>query len=227
MPGRKIILAFCLICLVSSGSRGQQSPPARPKPAAQGSAAPQPASPPAKPVGDASRAPQPVAPPPKPAADAPSLEVTMKFIQDKMSDIGPLTYSLGSRVIETNSGPDPILYSDELSNIMADPQRCTVSYHYHSASREEDPKPLDLDMVLDLKEVKKITVQPAEQSMNDMSAGKVVWTFRPAIFTVNVYQRDKKVNFFQLGDEELANRLARAINHAVELCTPDKKPEPF
>jgi hypothetical protein len=30
-------------------------------------------------------------PPPKPA-DGPSLEVTMKFIQDKMNDVGPVNY---------------------------------------------------------------------------------------------------------------------------------------
>jgi len=32
--------------------------------------------------------------------------------------------------------------------------------------------------------------------------------------------------FFSVSEEELANRLARALLHAVELCTPDKKSQP-
>jgi len=37
-----------------------------------------------------------VPPPPKPADEGPSLEVTMKFIQDKLNDIGPVTHGLFS-----------------------------------------------------------------------------------------------------------------------------------
>ena len=33
-----------------------------------------------------------VPPPPKPQDAGPSLEVTMKFIQDKMNDVGPVNY---------------------------------------------------------------------------------------------------------------------------------------
>jgi hypothetical protein len=54
-------------------------------------------------------------------------------------------------------------------------------------------------------------------------------TVRPRVFEVMVQESKKSATFpsFYTDDEELANRLARAITHAVELCTPDKKPEPF
>jgi hypothetical protein len=81
MPSRKIILAFCFICSASSASCGQQI-----------------VAPPPTPAADASRAQQPVPPPPKPADDGPSLEVTMKFIQDKLNDIGLLRWTVTAQI---------------------------------------------------------------------------------------------------------------------------------
>ena len=35
----------------------------------------------------------PVAPPPKPADGGPTLEVTMRFVEDKLNEVGPISYS--------------------------------------------------------------------------------------------------------------------------------------
>jgi hypothetical protein len=215
MPAQKIILAFCLICFVSSGSREQQSVPPPPKPAAHGSAAP-----------------RPVPPPPKPADEGLSLEITMKFIQDKLNDLGTLRWTWRSR--EGGADHDDISKQTmKISNALADPQRCAISYHMQ---RTRDNKPTDHDSTINLKEVKKITVTSYEQEANDLNEGLtdlnpngIRITIRPPIFTVRVSQsrKEEEVVIFDVDDEELAKRLARAMNHAVELCTPDKKPEPF
>jgi hypothetical protein len=78
-------------------------------------------------VSSASREQQPVPPPPKPATDSPSLEATMTFIQDKLNDIGRLRYTVASRAADANH--DSVFdEADELSNVVADAQGCTISY---------------------------------------------------------------------------------------------------
>jgi hypothetical protein len=206
MPGRKIILVFWLIGLVSSASREQQPP--RPKPA-----------------GGGSHAAQAAPPPPKPADDGPSLEATMKFIQDKMNAIGPLRWTVNEHDIPDNS--DRVLVQNgELYQVVADPRRCTIGYHVNYTGK-------DVNVVLNLKEVEKIKVVPLEQRINDLTGAEFSSTIRPPIFDVMVNQRHQGDGifdgyaFFHVDDEELANRLARAITHAVELCTPEKQHEPF
>jgi len=209
MLGRRIILAFCLICFVSSGWSEQQRVPLPPAP---------------KPAAHGSSEPQPVPPPPKPADDGPSLEVTMKFIQDKMNGIGVLRHTTRSR--EVDDGREVVLNDTiEVTNVVADPQRCTISYHVRMAT--EGFKPVNDDHNLNLRDVKKITVGSHEQALNDLSEGKTIWTVRPPIFQIEMYKSPRGGVEVLVDDEELANRLARAITHAVELCTPDKKPEPF
>jgi hypothetical protein len=287
MSVQKIILTFCLICFVSSGLPAQQTVP----------------------------------PPPKPADDGPSLEVTMKFIQEKLNAIGPLRYSVSRRAVDADS--DSVFNeADELSDVVADPQRCTISYRLQESAKpiseessrnfdashdrgpdsseaptkaiaysqdsagsyqvqgrsQEGARPRNTTFVVDLKEVKKIEVRSVEQDLNEASGGKTSWTLQPPIFevvaqthlagyrrqlpakpepppaepSVNAIIEDifratpgktteptqrhqgvmceplpRESGVFSVDDEELAKRLARAINHAVELCTPDKKAEPF
>jgi hypothetical protein len=230
MAVQKIILTCCLICFVSSGLAAQQTVP----------------------------------PPPKPADDGPSLEVTMKFIQDKLNDIGPLKWTVTSR--NADAGDENItVHAAELAKVVADPQRCTISYHSlisaggvnelaqffldmfparpaaqaergHRRPAPQQPAPQQPPppgapgdgptLILSLKEVKKIMVKSEEEASQE-NAGSATQTVRPSIFQITVQQTRNRNAVFHVDDEELANRLARAINHSVELCTPDKAPEPF
>jgi len=63
-----------------------------------------------------------VPPPPKPADEGPSLEVTMKFIQDKMNDHGTVGY------VVTNSSLNGVLFRNYhvISDVVADASTCTL-----------------------------------------------------------------------------------------------------
>jgi hypothetical protein len=141
----------------------------------------------------------------------------MKFIQEKLGEMGPVTYNLRSE----DGFVDTV--TKELTNVGADQQRCTIRFHQRISSRVFGES--NFDTVLDLKEVEKITATSFEQelSQEDMP----VRTIRPPIFKVKALKRHRALGDFLVDDEELANRLARAMAHAVELCTPDQKPELF
>jgi hypothetical protein len=203
MAVHKITLAFCLICFVHSGLLAQQAVP----------------------------------PPPKPADDGPGLEVTMKFIQDKLNDIGPLRWTVTSRNADTGEDLTAV-WTAEFVKVVADPQRCTISYHSFMSvgavgpSGQQPPPPRKqpadgVTLVLNVKEVKKITVKSEEEALKETAGWENAGNVRPPIFVITVQQSRNRRHDFYVDDEELANRLARAITHSVELCTPDKNPEPF
>ena len=64
-------------------------------------------------------------PPPKPADNGPSLAVTMQFIQDKLNDIGTITY------VTTSHYKDQTFTNVNhltITNVIADPKACRISY---------------------------------------------------------------------------------------------------
>jgi hypothetical protein len=176
------------------------------------------------------------APSPKSADDGPNLEVTMKFIQEKLS---------------AKSGPE--------WKIVADPATCILT-----EGRHHDPGPgnstfWEVETTLPFREVAKIEVIPAQEyyrqagleQPDNLSANTSV--LRVSTTTVNsVHTHERKVckkgrcmnddagrkvesrqsdsfkGEWSTGfDEDLANRVAKAMLHAVELCGGGSKPEPF
>jgi hypothetical protein len=181
---------------------------------------------------------QSVPPPPQPAADqpaaaspdalkGPSLEVTMKFIQDKLNEIGKVNYNVTFYDAAGNfNGGSRI--SVEKNNVVADPGKCQISYH---AWVEIDGKVQpQSNYNFFLRDVRSITVIKAEKWIQEYGAGtsnpggSVGVT--PDTFFLVVKQTKGKEDRFAL-DEVMANRIAKAMIHAVELCGAGSQPEPF
>jgi len=170
-----------------------------------------------------------VPPPPKPADEGPSLQATMKFIQDKLNGIGPVNYI--TYVHDDVAGNDQNQQSKyEVTRVVADPTACRIGYH---AKVEINGKVNhEGDAVFFLKNVGDISVVPGEQAMKEAvaAAGHPLWTVKvdPPNFTLKVNRTNSKVfNSFVFFDEQLANRMAKAMVHAVELCGGGSEPEPF
>lgn len=170
----------------------------------------------------------PVPPPPKPPDSGPSLEVTMKFIADKLGEQGKLNYVAYYHDSAT-SKDWAWQYSYEYINIVADLATCRVGYHWRQMAA--DGKLLgEGDLGLSLAEVRDFAVLPYEQHMQRANAdgGHPTWscTATPPVFVLK--GRLLKGNWgVVLKEEEMANRLAKAMVHAVELCGGGAKPEPF
>jgi hypothetical protein len=169
-----------------------------------------------------------VPPPPRPADEGPTLEATMRFIQDKLNDIGAVNWAL--YIHDNDAGNDWIVKRKEtVSNVVADAPACRISFHEkHEFNTQKEGEG---DAWFDLKQVGDIEVMTYEQRKKEMdtAAGHTTWTYRadPPLFVLKVNRKDKLYSEFFFYREELANRVAKAMVHAVELCGGDSKPEPF
>jgi hypothetical protein len=172
--------------------------------------------------------------PPPPNGSGPSLEVTMKFIQEKLSAKAGAEWT-----------------------VVADPATCVLRYfRHHDVGGSETF--WEVETTLPFREVEKIEVTPAQEYYRqtgleepdnlaaDLFALRVLTTTVKSVHTQErkickkgrcLMDAGKKVESRQSDsfngewhtflDEDLANRLAKAMLHAVELCGGGSKPEPF
>jgi hypothetical protein len=174
---------------------------------------------------------QSVPPPPQPAADkpaGPSLDVTLKFIQDKLNTIG--TVNFAGYVHDSANNTDGVQkFSATISNAATNPGMCTLSYHrlvINNGSREHDE-----NMLINLRDVQSISVLPDEQDwqMYLVRIGETTKTVKdvPEISALVIKLNNGKDPTLRFYEQDLADRVAKAMVHAVELCGGGPKPEPF
>jgi len=167
---------------------------------------------------------QDVPPPPRPKDEGPSLEVTMKFLQEKLP--GQVNYIVyfHDDVVGTDCTNKR---SQGVSNVAADAGRCHVGYHLRYIREGETLA--DNDLGIPLKEVQDIVVMPLEQSLKAANAknGHPEWSSRvdPPVFLL-LPKGWSRGGGFLFDDETLSHRVAKALQHAVELCGGGNQ-EPF
>jgi hypothetical protein len=173
---------------------------------------------------------QPVAPPPQPAADGPSLAVTMQFIQDKMNEQGKINYALYTH--DNAKGEDWPVYniSIDATNVVANPATCLITWHKVTTNGGEVR--MSRDLSLDLRNVLTFEVRTSiyEAKMEDTANGHPALDKRqdPPYFAVTARLKDKTETPLFFTAEDTANRVVKAMVHAVELCDRGyKSPEPF
>jgi|CZKF01.1.fsa_nt_gi hypothetical protein len=169
-----------------------------------------------------------IAPPPQPAADGPSLAATMQFIQDKMNEQGKINYALYTH--DNSSGEDWPVYqiSIEATKVIADPATCRLTWH--KVTTNGGKVGINSDFSLDLRNVLTFEVRTSihEAKMEDTANGHPALDKRqdPPYFTVTARSKGNVETPLFFSSEETANRTARAMVHAVELCGGGDK-EPF
>ena len=159
--------------------------------------------------------------------NGPSLEVTMKFIKDKVE---------AKAERKTNGGGGS-------PSIEADPATCELT-----EARNFHPGQLALRRTFSFREVETIEVSQPKDEDGDPEPDFVLKILMTT--TTSVHERytekEKKANNVQVNgakwhvgdrdygsiswyftDEDVANRVAKAIVHAGELCGGGSKPEPF
>ncbi len=170
---------------------------------------------------------QDVPPPPKPGAN-PSLAETMKFIQDKLNGQGAVNWVVYMH--DNLAGKDWTSTSRyAITNVRADAANCRIDLH--ALQVVDDKTALNLDTWVLLKSVTDVAVSPAARFAKEQNsrAGHPGWDARvdPPVFTTLVNNNlGNGGNVFMFYDESLANRVAQAFVHAVELCGGGAK-EPF
>jgi hypothetical protein len=169
-----------------------------------------------------------VVPPPRPGDSGPSLAVTMEFIQAKLSEQGSVNYM--SYYQDSASGQQwTEQFSDEISNVTANPSSCRIDYHWKITL--DGAVTLDQDAGFSLSDVQDLAVMTGEMHQKKVNTAAGVPTqdsrIDPPVFVLVVRRTRNAENPFVFTEEEMANRVAKAMVHAVELCGGGQKAEPF
>jgi hypothetical protein len=193
-----------------------------------------------------------VPPPPKPADEGPSLEVTMKFIQKKLAERDGLkwTWSADSQegyhiepvfeTVEFDLGACQERWASKTveSNGTTD----TAQWLYETTLSFRNVEKIEVLPYQDFENRRVIESGHPEQQGTMSPAGfyavlavmnhdgparlKVTKTTLPGRAVTTNASSLKKVEI-TMEDEDSANRLAKAMVHAVELCGGGSKPEAF
>jgi hypothetical protein len=158
-----------------------------------------------------------------PSKNGPSLPATMQFIQDKLTDSGTVSF-----VVSTTDGTR-IAKDNELINFRGDPQTCILSWRKRFGVNH-----VMYDYQLQLRDAQDVTVEPLKSAWTkaEALAGNfdAVSSVTPEITDLIVrlqHPRNTDDYYeFLFVDADLADRVARAIVHAIELCGGGSK-DPF
>ena len=201
-------------------------------------------------AGATALAQQSVPPPPQPAPDkpaGPSLEATMRYIQDKLNEQGKIVFAISGSYRATGESYPAGQHSEESQVIAVDPAgglSVQKSMEYPGLNDTETWR-------LNFKDVGKLEVLSSSDSRSRIEPG---WEFQisPQFFYLDIHLKagrtvqkhvirvwsgkhgktmssDSSAGELLLSfcDEESADRAAKAFVHAVELCGGGSKPELF
>jgi len=198
---------------------------------------------------------KPVPPPPKPAVEGPSLVVTMKFIADKMNGQGQVDYLFKESIAQPNTLRIHSRLSDVVANSAActlSTTQLTLSNFDGLVTDENRTRSTKVTSTVSLKQVELIAVESTRDGMHlysDEEAAQVGVTVTPPVFDLVLSASEPLFSFrkfvmvgnhpfsdgddiaskeidYTFRDENTANRVAKAMVHAVELCGGGNK-EPF
>jgi hypothetical protein len=169
---------------------------------------------------------QEVPPPPPMRGDQASLKDTMKFVQDKLP--GKVNYIVYGH--DNIAGTDSVLKrSFVLSNVSADADACHISFHYQFDSGKNTGI-VNKDEDIFLKQVRQVALKQMDQVIQqaDAKSGHPERTVKvdPPIFLVVVSKIDNHSMMFNFYEDTIADRVSKALLHAVELCGGGNQ-EPF
>lgn len=171
---------------------------------------------------------QDVPPLPPLRGDAASLKDTMKFIQDKLP--GKVNYVVYAH--DNVTGADGLAKrSMEVSEVSVDADRCHIGFHWRF-DNGKNTGIVERDDGVFLKSVQEITLSQWDQliEQGNAKAGhpEVSVKVDPAVFLVRVRSPHERSGefIFNFYDEALADRVAKALQHAVDLCGGGNQ-EPF
>jgi len=148
----------------------------------------------------------------------PKLGTVMTFLQDTLNSVGLVSYV--SHGHDSKTGDDwTNRFTDQATRVVASTTACRISYHWKTT--QDGIAAMDKDVGFELRDVQKIDVLTRLQYFNEENAstGHSSWSAQvePPVFVVRI-QRPSKENQFVFLDESLANRVAKMLRIAVNLC---------
>ena len=99
--------------------------------------------------------------------------------------------------------------------------RCSIAYHVRMI--DQGKTTFDRDLQISLKAVQEVVVQPldqvSQQSLAKTGHPEMAVTVSPQVFEVSVkFPKNIETMLAGFFDETLAERVSKALQHAMELC---------
>jgi hypothetical protein len=155
------------------------------------------------------------------AGKAPSLENTMETLQNELSSIGTVNFTVFGRNT-ANGVAGQYAAAQQFRNVVANPTQCRVSYHWTVWRNGAAQPVIDKDAWFLLRDVTSVVVEPQSQfvTQNNATGGQpniVATSTAPAITTLVVHSQSW-VNPLPFTDSGSAYRAAKTVTEAVRLC---------
>ncbi len=153
------------------------------------------------------------------AAQTPTKAVTLGFIRDQIAAVGQLNYASTTHDSSDNQTWDN-QFTVEASNVTRDDAACSVSFHWHTTIDGKQAQ--DLESTIPFNIVTSATVTSLDDDIARLNAegGHTSWVsqMRPPIWVLLVRKSNGHSNTIDFTDRDLAERVAKAVRHAAELC---------
>ena len=153
------------------------------------------------------------------AAQSPSLDVTLGFIRDKVAEQGMLAYASTTRDSATGQTWDN-QFTVEASSVTRDDNDCTVGFHWHSTVDGKQAQ--DMETSISFKIVTSATISSMDEDVARLNAsgGHAGWVsqMRPPVWVLLIHKSNGHTNTLDFHDRDIAERVAKAVHHAAELC---------
>jgi hypothetical protein len=209
------------------GRVGSPAPAAAPNPVYPTSPAIGPVEPTTSPMPapaatpSAPRATKPAGVAPGAAGNNASLQATMKTFQSELSSIGTVRFTVFVKNTANGSAGE---YAEihQVSNVVADPAHCRVSWHVTDWRNGAAQPVMDKEAWVMLQNVTSVVVEPQSQVVteNDAASGhsNIVATSTVPSMTGLLDRWPGGSNEFPFTDAVLANRAANDLRQAAKLC---------
>jgi len=165
---------------------------------------------------------------PRPIASGPTLAQTFDFIGDKVKQAGAVSWMATPQDTIAGTTGAPLHRLFQVSKVTADPGNCRMTFSTRNVSA--GIVLFDGDTTVAFRRVEKFSVVGMQDSVNREYArqGKphLTETVTPSVFALLIAGGAGREFFLPFADEDLANRVAKAMLHAVELCGGGSK-DPF
>jgi hypothetical protein len=143
----------------------------------------------------------------------------MQFIQEKLSGLGQANY-VAYNHDNADSTDWVTRFSTLDTNVVADPAACKISYHEKRI--KDDKVTSDADFWFALSELQDVVIMPREQLLKKVNTrdGHPSWDARidPHVYVLTARKDENTEWYFYFFDQDLANRVAKAMVHGIELC---------
>jgi hypothetical protein len=145
----------------------------------------------------------------------------MRTIQTDLSSIGTVSFTAFNRNT-ANGSASQYAAVNRVSNVVADPAQCRISYHW-TVWRNGAAQPLyDEGFSFLLHDVTSVGVEPVSQVNTESNAAgghpNLVQTSTAPPMTALVVHMSSRRNYFPFTNSVSAERAAETIGHAVRLC---------